>query len=87
MEFLSDFMIPIIVAFCLCVGYVLKKWIDDLDNKYIPTIVAVLGMVLAVWIEHSITPSILLSGLVSGLSSTGLHQAFKQFVEGSNKNL
>ena len=36
--FLTEFMVPVIVGICLCVGYVVKKWIKDVDNKYIPTI-------------------------------------------------
>lgn len=82
MEFLNDFMLPVILGICLCVGYVLKQWINDLNNKYIPTIVAILGVFLAVWISGwNITPETILSGLISGLSSTGLHQMFKQFIE------
>ena len=49
--FLTEFMVPVIVGICLCVGYVVKKWINDVDNKYIPTICAVLGVILAVWIN------------------------------------
>lgn len=80
--FLTEFMVPVIVGICLCVGYVVKKWIKDVDNKYIPTICAVLGVLLAIWINGwTITASILLSGLFSGLASTGLHQLFKQYIE------
>ena len=44
--FLADFMIPVIVGICLCVGYVIKKWVKDVDNKYIPTVCALLGVIL-----------------------------------------
>lgn len=81
MEFLSEYMMPIVLGICLCVGYVIKKWVEDVDNKFIPTIVAVLGVVLAAWINNwQITPTVVLSGLISGLGSTGLHQAFTQFI-------
>ena len=73
--FLADFMIPVIVGICLCVGYVIKKWVKDVDNKYIPTVCALLGVLLAIWINGwIISPSVILSGLFSGLASTGLHQ-------------
>ena len=91
--FLAEFMVPVIVGICLCVGYVVKKWIKDVDNKYIPTICAVLGVILAIWINGwTVTAPILLSGLFSGLASTGLHQMFKQYTamvndEDSIKNL
>ena len=82
MDFLQNYMMPVVVGICLCVGFVLKKWVKDVDNKYIPTICAVLGVILAIWINGwTITASILLSGLFSGLASTGLHQLFKQYIE------
>ncbi len=82
MDFLNEFMMPIVLGTCLCVGYIVKKWVDDVDNKYIPTIVAVLGIVLSAWISGwNITPEVVLSGLISGLASTGLHQVFKNFIE------
>lgn len=82
MEFLNEFMLPVVLGICLCVGYIVKKWLKDVDNKCIPTIVAVLGIILSAWIsEWNVTPEIILSGLVSGLASTGMHQVFKQFVE------
>lgn len=82
MEFLNTYMMPIVVGICLCLGYVIKKWIKDVDNKYIPTLVAVVGIILALWINTwQLTPEVILSGLVSGLASTGMHQLFKQYIE------
>lgn len=82
MEFLNDYMLPIVLGICLCVGYIIKQWIHDVDNKYIPTIVAVLGIILSAWISKwTVTPEVILSGLISGLGSTGMHQMFKQFIE------
>lgn len=81
MEFLNEYMLPVVLGVCLCVGYIIKQWLSDVDNKYIPTIVAVLGIVLSAWISGwNITPEVILSGMISGLSSTGLHQLFKQFI-------
>ena len=82
MEFLNAFMMPVELGICLCVGYVIKKWINDVDNKYIPTICGVLGILLASWISNfAFSPEIVLGGLISGLAATGLHQAFTQFIE------
>ena len=59
-----------------------KKWVKDVDNKYIPTICALLGVIIAAWIQGwMLTPEVVLSGLISGLASTGLHQVFKQYLE------
>lgn len=80
-EFLNDFMIPVIIGICLLVGYVVKHWVKDVNNRIIPTLCAVLGVLLAVWMNDlAITPEIILSGLASGLASTGLHQAVKQLI-------
>ncbi len=83
MEFLNDFFVPIVLGICLCAGYVVKHLIpSEKVNKFIPLIVAVLGVVINVWYSgFSFSPEILLGGLLSGLASTGLHQAFKQFIK------
>ena len=83
MEFLTEYSVPVIVGICLCVGFILKNVITaDKINKFIPLIVAVIGVVVNAWLNAwTITPEILLSGMFSGLASTGMHQLFKQFIE------
>ena len=82
MEFLNQFSIPVIVGICLCVGYMLKNVVTtDKVNKFIPLIMGVLGLGLNMWINLGISPDIILGGLVSGLASTGLYEAFKQFIK------
>ena len=83
MEFMKDYLVLIVVGICLCVGYVIKHFVPtDAINKYIPLIMAVLGVVLNMWLNNfAFTPEILLGGLASGLASTGMHQLFKQFIE------
>lgn len=88
MDFLKDYIVLVIVGICLCVGFVIKKWIKDLDNKYIPTIVAILGVIISTWNSGwIITPQVILSGLISGLSSTGMHELFSQFIEKKNSDI
>lgn len=78
MEFLQKYIILVVLAICLCVGYIIKhliraKWL----NKFIPLIVGVLGVLLAIWdAGWKFTPEILLAGLVSGLASTGSYEMF-----------
>lgn len=87
MEFLNDYLVLIVIGICLCVGYVIKHIIPGEGvNKFIPLIMAVLGVVVNVWMNgFAFTPEILLGGLASGLASTGLHQVFKQFIEKGNE--
>ena len=85
LSFLSNYAIPVIVGICLCVGYVIKNLITtDVINKYIPLIMAVLGIVLNIWLNMAFTPEILLGGMVSGLASTGLYEAFKNLISKKN---
>lgn len=79
-EFLTEYFVPVIVGICLCVGYVVKTSVP-VDNKYIPAINAVLGLLLAVWIHfEAITPEVILSGMFSGLAATGLYEAFRNLI-------
>lgn len=86
LDFLSDYMIPVIVGICLCVGYIIKSW-EKVPNKWIPTILTVIGLAIAMWIHRwSATPDIILKGLASGLASCGLYDTFKHFfIDGGDK--
>ena len=82
MEYLNHFIVPVIVGLCLVVGYLIKHT-TGADNRFIPLVVAVLGAGLAVWMNWPhINPEVLLGGAVSGLASTGMHQMFKQWIDG-----
>ena len=83
LSFFSEYISVIVVGICLCIGFVIKKSITVIPNKYIPLIMAVLGIVLNAWMnKFAFTPEILLGGMFSGLASTGLHQAFTQLLGG-----
>ena len=83
MDFINNYIVVVVLAICLCVGYIIKHAVStDKINRYIPLIMAVLGVVINIWINgFKITPEIILGGLISGLASTGLHQAFKEIIE------
>lgn len=81
LSFLQEYCTPVIVGICLCVGFIVKKWIADLDNKWIPTINGVLGLLLGIGMYWgSVDLTVILSGLFSGLAATGLHQAFTKMI-------
>lgn len=90
LSFLTNYAVPVIVGICLCVGFVIKNAItSDKINKFIPLIMAVIGLVLSMWIANwTVTPDVILEGLFSGLASTGLYEAFRNIIEliGKEKN-
>lgn len=78
---LDSYIVVVIVGICLCIGYVIKR-IDKSEklNRFIPLIMAVIGLLLNIWLNKwSISPEIFLGGMISGLSSTGLHQVVHQW--------
>lgn len=83
---LKEYVVVIVLGICLCVGYILKNLIPtDKINRFIPLIMGVLGVLLNMWISWGVTPEIILSGLVSGLASTGLYEAFRNMISGGTK--
>lgn len=82
MEFLSRYVVVLVLAICLCLGYVIKHSISFIPNKYIPLIMAVVGTILNVWISGwQFTPEILLGGLASGLASTGTYEMIRNITD------
>lgn len=85
LEFLTNLYIPLVIAVCLVVGYLMKKFLPT-DNKWIPLVVTVLGAILGCIDAHAITLVAIASGMISGLASTGLHQIFKQILKLDNES-
>jgi len=82
---LSEHFVLVVIVACLILGYIIKhasfmKW---LPNNDIPVILAVVGAGLNLAVSGLSIESFVY-GAVMGLASTGLHQGFKRFVEGSN---
>lgn len=82
MEFISEYISIIALVAALCVGYILKNLVpNDEVNKFIPLIAALVGLVICLWEAQWVaTPETVVMGVVSGLASTGLYEAFKQFI-------
>lgn len=82
MEFLQEFIVIVVMAICLCIGYIIKHSLDFIPNKYIPLIMALIGVILNVWLNNGLfTPDILLGGLASGLASTGAFELGRNIIE------
>lgn len=87
MEIMGIGSVAAITVICYFVGMTVRQ--TPLDNKWIPSIVGGLGMILGV-VGWKVVPdypagdilSALAVGVVSGLASTGIDQLFKQFKEG-----
>ena len=81
---LTEYFVLVVVVACLVVGYIIKhatffKWINNSD---IPVILAVVGAVINP-IVSGLSVETVVYGAMMGLASTGLHQAFKKFIERS----
>lgn len=85
--FLQEYIVLLVMGVCLCAGYVLKNLVPvDKLNKFIPLIMAVLGVIINAWVNAwAFTPVILLGGLSSGLASTGAYEAVKHLFELKSK--
>lgn len=75
----ETYLIPVIAVGCMCIGYVMKKWIPA-DDKWIPTVLLILGGVSGL-ILFGMDYEGIVKGMLSGLASVGLHQVFYQFVK------
>lgn len=85
---LLEFINLIVLGICLCVGYVIKNSLDFIPNKYIPLIMFILGTILNIVFNlPNINGTVILTGMISGLASTGLYEMFKNllFKENSKK--
>lgn len=81
---LTQYFVLVVMIACLVVGYIIKTSFDKIPNKYIPTILAVVGAALNAVVSGMSVESVVYGALM-GLASTGLHQAFTRFVEGEKE--
>lgn len=81
----TNYFVLVVLVACLVVGYILKTSFTSFPNKYIPTVLALVGMTLNIAVSGLSIESAVY-GAVMGLASTGLHQAFTRFIEGKNED-
>lgn len=79
---LTEHFVLVVVVACLILGYAIKhasfmKW---LPNDDIPVVLAVFGAILNLFVSGFSVETIVYGALM-GLASTGMHQAFKRWVE------
>lgn len=82
---LENYFVVSVTVACLIVGYLIKHTsiFKKIPNSDIPAIVAIIGAVLNIFISGFSLENIIFGALM-GLASTGMHQAFKQYIEGEN---
>ena len=87
MEILNDYIVVLVMAICLAVGYIIKHFLP-MDNKWIPLIMGCLGVLINVWVNTWVfTPEVLLGGLASGLAATGAFEMVRNLVGSENMDV
>lgn len=81
---MNDYLVLVVVIACLVIGYIIKTSLSFIPNKYIPTIVAVVGAVVNAIVGGPSVETIVY-GAFMGLASTGLHQLFVKWLNKNNK--
>ena len=82
-NFLLEYIDVITLGICLCLGFALKyaKVFDRFGNQYIPLSMLIVGtLISAVTHWPTVTATVVLGGMVSGLSSTGLYEMFRNLL-------
>lgn len=82
LDFLLEFINPIIFGICLLLGYVLKEAFEKFPNKYIPLAALCTGTIISILLnfEAGITAEIILGGMFSGLASTGFYEMVRNLI-------
>lgn len=86
LTYLNNYINLVVLGICLCLGYVIKKSLTFVNNKYIPLIMLVTGTIINILMNYpNVDPLIILGGMISGLASTGMYEAMKSLIE-KNEN-
>lgn len=86
-NFLFEYINPLILGICLLAGYVLKTAFDWFPNKYIPLTALGMGTIIAILInlQSGINAEVILGGMISGLASTGLYEMLRNLLNKDGK--
>lgn len=85
LNFLLNYVNLVTLGICLCIGYALKN-VKKFNNQYIPASMLVIGTIINILANMpSINAAVILGGMISGLASTGLHEAMRNLIEKDGK--
>ena len=86
MNFLQQYAAFPIAIICFGAGYVIKHYISNLPNKYIPLILAALGLILNLAFNNfAFTFEVIITGIASGLAATGSFEAVRNLNKKESK--
>lgn len=89
LTFLMEFIDPITLGICLCVGFALKyaKIFERFGNQYIPLSMLILGCIIGI-VTHigNTNAAVVLGGMISGLASTGLYEMMRNLLKYDGKS-
>lgn len=77
LEILNEYIVIVIMAGCLGIGYIVKHSLSFIPNKYIPLILGIVGILLNAWSCKGISVEIVVGGLASGLAAVGVFEGIK----------
>ena len=81
LNFLLDYIDLATLGICLCLGYVIKYSLPRINNQYIPLIMLGIGTFINIVVNiPNINATVILSGMISGLASTGLYEAMRNLL-------
>lgn len=86
-NFLLDYINIVTLGICLCIGFVLKeaKIFERFGNQYIPITMLIFGVFINLFTFQKINSIIILSGMISGLASTGLYEMLRNLIHKEKK--
>lgn len=76
----GEYISPLILIICFCIGHLIKYSFDFIDNRQIPAIVTLVGVGISIW-QDGVNPKAIACGLVSGLASTGTFELLRNIWE------
>ena len=84
---LTQYFVLLVVVASLVVGYIIKHatFLQWIKNDNIPVVLAVFGCILNL-VVSGLSVESAVYGALMGLASTGMHQGFKKFIEGTKTN-
>lgn len=79
--FITQYAVFPIALICFGVGYIIKHYISALPNKFIPLILAALGLILNLAFNgFTFSFEIIITGIASGLVATGSFEAVRNLL-------